>query len=120
MRVVLVVERSGALTPRVNLPCSFIHLPPNTKANRVTHQPCRIFSWSSVQRMKRKAAESHIEPKVKRQKEPEADYCDAEPQKDGHENAIWPASEQSIKHARDFLKKWWVFSRQIRSGFLIG
>ena len=103
----LLVERSGALTKRVNLSC-FINLPPNTKPHRVTPQPCRIFSWSLPQKMKRKATESHTDSKVKRQKEPEADYCDAEPQKDGHGDAIWPASEQSIKHARDFLQEWWV------------
>ena len=57
--------------------------------------------------MKRKITDVGTESKAKRQREPEADYCDAEPQKDGHGNAIWPASEQSIESARDFLKEWW-------------
>lgn len=56
--------------------------------------------------MKRKATSSGTESKAKRQREPEADYCDVIPRKDGHGNAIWPASEQSIERGREFLKEW--------------
>ena len=56
--------------------------------------------------MKRKATESGIVPKAKRQREPEADYCDVLPRKDGNGAVIWPASEQSIERARAFLIEW--------------
>ena len=59
--------------------------------------------------MKRKATtDSSIVPKPKRQREPEADYCDVVPRKDGNGNVMWPASEQSIERARDFLIEWYV------------
>ena len=56
--------------------------------------------------MKRKATDSGTDPKAKRHKEPEADYCDVIPRKDAHGNVVWPASEQSIDRARNFLKEW--------------
>lgn len=56
--------------------------------------------------MKRKATDLGTAPKAKRQREPEADYCDVTPQRDSHGNEIWPASEQSIERAREFLKAW--------------
>ncbi|CAD6585485.1 MAG: hypothetical protein ASARMPRED_002178 [Alectoria sarmentosa] len=55
--------------------------------------------------MKRKATDLGRDSKSKRQREPQADYCDVRSQKDSHGNAIWPASEQSIERARDFLKE---------------
>ena len=56
--------------------------------------------------MKRKATESSTSSKAKRQKKPEADYCDVVPRKDSSGKAIWPASEQAIERARDFLQEW--------------
>ena len=90
------------LTKRFTLFCNF----PPPKPYRVTHQPSCFLSRSSVGKMKRKAIDSGIAPKAKRQREPEADYCDVTPQKDCHGNAIWPASEQSIERAREFFKAW--------------
>lgn len=59
--------------------------------------------------MKRKATDSDIDSKAaKRQREPEADYCDVKPQKDDRGITIWPASEQSILRARAFLKEWQI------------
>ncbi|KAL9127786.1 MAG: hypothetical protein Q9175_007667 [Cornicularia normoerica] len=55
--------------------------------------------------MKRKATDSSKDSKAKRPREPEVDYCDVVLRKDGSGNAIWPASEQSIERARDFLKE---------------
>lgn len=55
--------------------------------------------------MKRKVTDSDTGVKIKRQREPDTDYCDVIPQKDSHGNAIWPASEQSIKLAREFFKE---------------
>ena len=57
--------------------------------------------------MKRKATDSGTDSKAKRQREPEADYCDVIPRKDGHGNDVWPASEQSIEGAREFLREWY-------------
>ena len=56
--------------------------------------------------MKRKATDSGTDLKAKRQREPQADYCDVTTRKDDHGNAIWPASEQSIDRTRAFLKEW--------------
>ncbi|KAF6233373.1 hypothetical protein HO173_008305 [Letharia columbiana] len=53
--------------------------------------------------MKRKAMDSGTDSKAKRPREPEADYCDVISRKDGHGNAIWPASEESIQRAGQFL-----------------
>ena len=56
--------------------------------------------------MKRKATDSSMQTKTKRPREPEADYCDVIARKDDLGNAVWPASEQSIGLAREFLKEW--------------
>ena len=86
--------------------CIFTHSPPNPKPYRPTYQPCRALSRDSTEEMKRKATDLGRDSKPKRQREPQADYCDVRSQKDSHGNAIWPASEQSIERARDFLKEW--------------
>lgn len=100
------MENGWVLTKPATLFCSFIHSPANIKPQRVTYQTWRVLSRSSAENMKRKATDSSTDSKAKRQREPEADYCDIIPQKDGHGNPIWPASEQSIKLAREFLKEW--------------
>jgi len=56
--------------------------------------------------MKRKAMDSHSSPGAKRQKEPEADYCDVETVRDGQGNPIWPASGEAMEKARIFLREW--------------
>lgn len=56
--------------------------------------------------MKRKATDAGTDSKAKRQREPQADYCDVETRKDGHGNAIWPASEESVARAREFFEEW--------------
>ena len=58
--------------------------------------------------MKRKANGSLSETKAKRQKEPEADYCDVETRKDEDGNSIWPASGEAMERAREFLRDWFV------------
>lgn len=92
----LILGSGWVLSKRVTVFCSLIHTPPNAK-------PHRARSLSGE--MKRKATEAGTDPKAKRQREPEADYCDVIPQKDSHGNAIWPASEQSLERARVFLKE---------------
>lgn len=77
-----------------------------TLSHRLTYQPWRVLSSNSPGEMKRKATDSSTESKAKRPREPEVDYCDVVLRKDGSGNAIWPASEQSIERARDFLKEW--------------
>ncbi len=94
------------LTRRATLSCSIIHLPLNTKPHQVTYQHCCLLSRSSTGEMKRKATDSATVPKAKRQREPEADYCDVLPRKDGNGIVIWPASEQSVECAREFLIEW--------------
>ena len=94
------------LTKGVNLFHAFIHFLPNTDPHRVTCQSCRVLSKSFVRGMKRKATDSGTDSKAKRQREPQADYCDVTPRKDDHGNTIWPASEQSIDRTRAFLKEW--------------
>lgn len=93
----LIAGNGRVLTKHPALICSLLHL---TKPRRVTHQPWRFGE------MKRKATDSSTDPKAKRQREPEVDYCDVVPRKDGQGNAIWPASEQSIERATDFIKEW--------------
>lgn len=101
------IARNGrVLTKRASLPSSFIHSPPNTKPHRVTYQPWRVLSSKSTGKMKRKAMDSGTDSKAKRPREPEADYCDVISRKDGHGNAIWPASEESIQRAGQFLTEW--------------
>jgi len=56
--------------------------------------------------MKRKATEFHSSPGAKRQKEPEADYCDVETVRDGQGNPIWPALGEAMEKARIFLREW--------------
>lgn len=102
----LIVSNGWVLTKRPTQFCSFIHLQPNTKPHRVTHQARRVLSRKSTGEMKRKVTDSDTDVKIKRQREPDTDYCDVIPQKDSHGNAIWPASEQSIKLAREFFKEW--------------
>ena len=92
------------LTRRTALSCNLIHF--NTKLHGVTYRPWRVLSSKSTGKMKRKATESSTDSKAKRQKEPEADYCDVVPRKDSSGNTIWPASEQTIERARDFLRQW--------------
>lgn len=84
----------------------FIHSTRNTQSRGITYQPWRVLSRNSTRGMKRKATDLGTDSKAKRQREPEADYCDVIPRKDDQGSAIWPASEQSIEHARTFLKEW--------------
>ena len=79
---------------------------PNTNLHRVTFQPWLVFSKRSTGNMKRKATDAATDSKAKRQRDPQPDYCDVEPREDGHGNAIWPASEQSIHSARELIKEW--------------
>ena len=94
------------LTKRALLSRSFIHSSPNTFAYYLGFQPYRGLSRAPTTGMKRKATNSGTDSKAKRQKEPEADYCDVVPRQDAHGNAIWPSSEQSMQNAREFLKEW--------------
>ena len=99
-----ILEKSLVLTRRAALSCNLIHF--NTKLHGVTYRPWRVFSSKPTGKMKRKATESNTDSKAKRQKEPEADYCDVVPRKDSTGNTIWPASVQAIQRARDFLREW--------------
>ena len=94
------------LTRHATLLRKCIHFSPDAKPRSIISRPWRIVSRSYTREMKRKATESVTEPKAKRQKEPELDYCDVIPRKDDHGNILWPASKQSIDCARDFLKEW--------------
>lgn len=94
------------LTKGFSLFHAFIHFLPNTNPHRVTCQSCRVLSIPLARGMKRKATESGTDSRAKRQREPQADYCDVTPCKDDHGNVIWPASEQSIDRTRAFLKEW--------------
>ena len=78
----------------------------NTYPHRVTCQTCRFLSNPFARGMKRKATDSGTGSRAKRQREPQADYCDVTPIKDDHGNVVWPASEQSIDRTRAFLKEW--------------
>lgn len=100
------LRKGWVLTKGVNLFHDIIHLPLNTNLHRVRYQPWRVLSQSSAENMKRKATDAGSESKPKRQREPQADYCDVEPRKNSQGNTVWPASEQSINCARDFLKEW--------------
>ncbi len=80
---------------------------------RLRHQAWRPFLKDApfvrnhITGMKRKPNESHTSSRAtKRAKEPEPDYCDATPQKDVHEKAIWPASVDSVENARAFIQEW--------------
>ena len=99
-----ILEKSLVLTRRAASSCNLIHF--NTKLHGATYRSWRVLSSKSTGKMKRKATESSPDSKPKRQKEPEADYCDVLPRKDSSENIIWPASEQAIKRTRDFLRDW--------------
>ena len=94
------------LTKGVNWFRPFIHSLPNTYPHRVTCQSCPVLSKPRVRGMKRKATDSGTDSRAKRQREPQADYCDVTPHKDDDGNAIWPASQQSIDRTRAFLKEW--------------
>ena len=100
---------SGGLLTRtkgVSLIDAFIHFLPNTNPHRVTCHSCRVISEPFARGMKRKATDSGTDSRAKRQREPQADYCDVTPRKNDDGNAIWPASEQSIDRTRAFLKEW--------------
>ncbi|KAM0799092.1 DHH family protein-like protein [Usnea florida] len=99
----LILEKGVVLMRRAALSCNLIHF--NTKLHGVTYRSWRVVSSKSTGKMKRKATESSTNSKAKRQREPEADYCDVVPRKDGSGNTIWPASEQAIENARDFLRE---------------
>ena len=99
-----ILGKGRVLTRRAALLCNLIHF--NTELHGVTYQPWRVLSSKSTGKMKRKATDSSTDSKAKRQKEPEADYCDAVSRKDGFGNTIWPASGQAIEDARDFLQEW--------------
>ena len=95
-----VLAKSGAVFH------GFIHFTPNTNLHRVTCQPWCLLPQIFTRDMKRKATDSATDSKAKRQREPEADYCDVLPRKNEYGDDIWPASKQSIDGAREFLKDW--------------
>lgn len=53
--------------------------------------------------MKRKASQS---PERKSKAVKLEDYCSIQPVKDIKGNPIWPAPEQQIRAAKEFLRKW--------------
>jgi hypothetical protein len=53
--------------------------------------------------MKRKASQS---PERKNKAVKLEDYCSIQPIKDARGNPIWPAPEQQIIAAQEFLRKW--------------
>ena len=67
-----------------------------------------LLSGQVSSNMKRKATESGPGSKTKRQREPEADYCDVATQKDEYGSPIWPAPAEAIEKARAFLTEWYV------------
>ena len=102
----IVVGIGRVLSKHAILLSNFSHLPPNTKSRVLRYQPRRLLFNNFTRGMKRKATESSTNSKAKRQKEPDADYCDVVSRKDSSGNTIWPASEQAIERARDFLQEW--------------
>lgn len=100
----LLVEKYLVLTKRATLLHSFIHSP--GKLHHTTSHPWRVLSRHLSGDMKRKATDLSIQSKAKRPREPEADYCDVIPQKDGYGNVIWPASEIAMDRAREFITEW--------------
>lgn len=64
------------------------------------------LSKPHIRGMKRKATETNLSSKAKRMREPEPDYCDAQPQKSEDGSIIWPASMDAMESARSFLKEW--------------
>ena len=65
----------------------------------------RLFK-TYIRGMKRKAIEADVASKAKRMKEPEPDYCDAQPQKSEDGSIIWPAPMDAMESARAFLREW--------------
>lgn len=100
----LILRNAQVLTRGVNLFQSSL----NTNLHGVAYQPWRVL-FKSSRNMKRKATDAGTVSAAKRQREPQADYCDVETRKDDHGNTIWPASEDSVARARDFVKEWLVF-----------
>ena len=96
------LRNAQVLTRGVNL---FPPPRPNTNLQGVTYQPWRVLLNSS-RNMKRKAMDAGTDSNAKRQRKPQADYCDVETRNDGHGNAIWPASEESVARAREFFEEW--------------
>ena len=72
-----------------------------------------VWSWTIFRGMKRKAFSSGAPPKAKRQREPEKDYCDVEPQKNDAGEIIWPAPMDAIESARALLREWYVNCPQL-------
>lgn len=58
--------------------------------------------------MKRKAADPRPPTKSKRPREQLPDYCDVEPRRDGSGAIVWPAPEEAIEGAREFMREWYV------------
>jgi len=58
--------------------------------------------------MKRKAADSGRSAQSKRPREQLPDYCDVEPRRDDTGAIVWPAPEEAIENAREFLREWYV------------
>ena len=64
------------------------------------------LSKIQIRGMKRKATEANLSSNAKRMREPEPDYCDAQPLKNEDGSIIWPAPMDAMESARSFLREW--------------
>ncbi|KAL8744483.1 MAG: hypothetical protein Q9190_003282 [Brigantiaea leucoxantha] len=70
--------------------------------------PCLV-----TRAMKRKAVDARGGPKPKRPREALPDYCDTETQKDDSGTVVWPAPQDAIEGAREFIRNCAASERKI-------
>lgn len=84
---------------------------PLLNSGRLNHnskfRTLRHFSQAArLAAMKRKASSS---PEPSRKVVRTSDYCDVPCARDSNGNQVWPAPEEQIESAREFLRKWFVY-----------
>ena len=57
-------------------------------------------------KMKRKLGSATSPSKPKKVRAEVPDYCDVEVRKDARGSVVWPAPEEAMDKARDFLREW--------------
>ena len=67
----------------------------------------RAIQIRTLATMKRKAQDHSLpKAKIKKQSEPQQDYCDAEPRRADDGSILWPADPKAIEDAQEFLRQW--------------